>query len=117
MLGRALMALGDRAAASEAAGSAERSFDDMGAVPWARLAASRRSLATVDSDRVLTDTDRQLIGLVAEGRRNREIASALHMSLSSVEGHLTRLYRMLSVRSRTELLRKIRDGGPIDEQQ
>jgi DNA-binding CsgD family transcriptional regulator len=38
-----------------------------------------------------------------KGLANKEIAAALHMSVHTVEGHLTRIYRKLGVRSRTEL--------------
>ena len=45
-----------------------------------------------------------------EGRRNREIAAALLMSTATVEAHLTRIYRKLEIRSRTELARLVADG-------
>lgn len=116
MLARAMAALGDPTAAAEAAGSAAAAFDGMGAASWARLAASRHAPPrSATGARALTETDEKVIDLVAEGLRNREIASALFMSLSSVEAHLTRIYRLLGVRSRTGLLRKIRDEGVIDE--
>ena len=48
-----------------------------------------------------------MAALVAEGRTNREIASALFLSERTVGGHLTRIYSKLEVRSRTELARKL----------
>jgi DNA-binding CsgD family transcriptional regulator len=48
--------------------------------------------------------------LVAEGRRNREIAATLLMSIATVEAHLTRIYRKLEIRSRTELARLVAEG-------
>lgn len=41
--------------------------------------------------------------LVALGRRNDEVAQELGVSNKTVEAHLTRIYRKLGVRSRTEL--------------
>ena len=41
--------------------------------------------------------------LVALGRRNQEVAGALGIGAKAVEAHLTRVYRKLGVRSRTEL--------------
>jgi DNA-binding CsgD family transcriptional regulator len=37
--------------------------------------------------------------------RNREIGARLFMSVASVEAHLTRIYRKLGIRSRSELVR------------
>lgn len=44
---------------------------------------------------------------VALGRSNREIAQALHLSVKTVEGTLTRSYRKLGVRSRTQLTARV----------
>ena len=41
--------------------------------------------------------------LAADGLANKEIAATLHMSVHTVEAHLTRIYRKLGVRSRAAL--------------
>ena len=41
---------------------------------------------------------------------NREIGQLLFMSASTVEGHLTRTYRKLAIRSRSELARLMAEG-------
>jgi DNA-binding CsgD family transcriptional regulator len=51
----------------------------------------------------LTRTERLIIAEVAQGRTNREIAERLGMRPKTVEWNLTRIYRKLGVRSRTEL--------------
>jgi DNA-binding CsgD family transcriptional regulator len=51
----------------------------------------------------LTGTESQISALVAAGRSNREIAGELFISVSTVEAHLTRIYRKLGLRRRTEL--------------
>jgi LuxR family maltose regulon positive regulatory protein len=51
----------------------------------------------------LTPTQTQVAELVAGGRRNDEIASELGVHTKTVEWHLSRMYRKLGVRSRTEL--------------
>jgi DNA-binding NarL/FixJ family response regulator len=45
--------------------------------------------------------------LAASGRSNKEIAAELYMGVSTVEAHLSRVYRKLGIRSRTELAGRI----------
>ena len=47
-----------------------------------------------------------MAALVAEGRTNKEVAAALFLTESTVEFHLTHVYRKLGVRSRAELARR-----------
>jgi DNA-binding CsgD family transcriptional regulator len=51
----------------------------------------------------LTETERRIIAEVADGRTNDEIAQRLLMRPKTVEWNLTKIYRKLNVRSRTEL--------------
>ena len=51
----------------------------------------------------LTERERRVMELVAAGRTNHEIAKLLGMSPKTVELNLTKIYRKLKVRSRTEL--------------
>jgi DNA-binding CsgD family transcriptional regulator len=53
----------------------------------------------------LTEAERRIATLVAEGRPNREVAAALFLTEHSVEATLTRIYRKLGVRSRAALAR------------
>jgi DNA-binding NarL/FixJ family response regulator len=48
--------------------------------------------------------------LVATGQTNREAAAQLFTTVATVEAHLTRIYRKLGVRSRTELACCVADG-------
>ena len=48
--------------------------------------------------------------LAASGLTNREIASAAFMSEKTVEANLSRVYRKLGLRSRTELARRLADA-------
>ena len=50
--------------------------------------------------------------LAAQGRTNREIAAELYMGVSTVESHLSRVYRKVGIRSRTELSGRI--GTPVE---
>jgi DNA-binding CsgD family transcriptional regulator len=55
----------------------------------------------------LTETERRVAELVGSGRSNQETAAELFMSVKTVEANLTRIYRKLSVRSRTELANRL----------
>jgi DNA-binding CsgD family transcriptional regulator len=58
----------------------------------------------------LTPTEQRIADLVVAGRGNREIADALFLSPRTVEANLTRIYRKVGVRSRTELVRRVGGG-------
>jgi len=50
----------------------------------------------------LTDREREILALLAEGLSNKAIAARLYLSVRTVEGHLASLYNRLGVHSRTE---------------
>jgi DNA-binding NarL/FixJ family response regulator len=84
----------------------------MGAELWAARAAEELERAAPGrAAGELTATESRIARLVAEGRKNREIGEALFLSVATVEGHLTRLYRKLGIRSRSELTRLVADGS------
>ena len=52
----------------------------------------------------LTIEEQKVAELVLAGRRNREIAAELFISVRSVESRLTAIYRKVGVRSRSQLV-------------
>ena len=102
--GRAHRRAGQRQAALACFSSAHDALTELGATPWARRArlegAPPPAIGAADA---LTATETRVAELVAAGRRNREVAGELFVSVATVEAHLTRIYRKLGVRSRTEL--------------
>ena len=82
-------------------------FERLGASVWADQA--RHELGRIGgrapSAGVLTSSEEQVAVLVAEGFTNREAARSLHLSEHTVEGHLSRIYAKLGIRSRSELAR------------
>ena len=50
----------------------------------------------------LTEREREIMGLVAQGLRNRQIAAALFLSEKTVKNHINHIYRKLQVRDRDE---------------
>lgn len=52
----------------------------------------------------LTDREREILDLLAQGLSNKAIASQLYLSVRTVEGHLANIYSRLGVHSRTEAM-------------
>jgi DNA-binding CsgD family transcriptional regulator len=95
-----------RRAARETIEAALEGFEDCGAAGWAENA--RSELGTIGGRRRiegLTPAEGRIAALVAEGRTNREVAAALFLTEHTVATTLTRVYRKLGIRSRTELAR------------
>jgi DNA-binding CsgD family transcriptional regulator len=93
-------------------------FERLGAPLWQSLVIDELSrLGThatpLGTGPVLTAAEQRVADLVAEGHTNSEIAAELFMGRRTVEAHLSRVYRKLGVRSRTELCRQqISNGLP-----
>ena len=110
--GEALRRAGERRRAAEKLENAAAIFTGLGASLWVQQAEKelRRARPRPRRDGELTNAERQVAALVAEGRANREVAAQLFTTVATVEAHLTRIYRKLGVRSRTELARHVADG-------
>ncbi|KUI27377.1 LuxR family transcriptional regulator [Mycobacterium sp. IS-1742] len=81
-------------------------FDRIGAELWARQArAELAGLTGRQTAAGLADSERRFADLAAQGMTNREIAAALFVSEKTVEANLSRVYRRLGIRSRSELAR------------
>ncbi|MER5851639.1 AAA family ATPase [Streptomyces sp. NPDC002012] len=63
----------------------------------------------------LTGSERRVAALAVMGCTNREIASKLHITASTVEQHLTRVYRKLKVKRRKDLPVDLRSDVVKDE--
>jgi ATP/maltotriose-dependent transcriptional regulator MalT len=99
-LGTTRRQAGQKKAAREALEQALAIFDELGARLWAEKA--RRELRRISGRRAaaddLTETELRVAELAARGRSNKEIAAELFMGTSTVEMHLSRVYRKLGVR-------------------
>jgi DNA-binding CsgD family transcriptional regulator len=56
-----------------------------------------------DADEILTKREREILGLLAQGHTNREVATQLFLSVRTVEWHRARIQWKLGVQSRAEL--------------
>jgi len=57
-----------------------------------------------DSYDLLTDREREILQLVAEGRQNKEVARLLNVSLTTVETHRTHILQKLGLHSIPDLI-------------
>ena len=102
-------------AAREALEQALAIFEELGARLWAEKARAelRRISGRAPASDELTETERRVAELAARARSNKQIAAELYMGVSTVEMHLSRVYRKLGIRSRTGLAGRI--APPSDE--
>ncbi|MBB5916008.1 DNA-binding CsgD family transcriptional regulator [Nocardia transvalensis] len=84
--------------------AAVRLGQQCGAEPLVRRLVGQPRMQTLEAvTQTLTAAEQRVAELASSGLRNREIAGALGITTSTVEQHLTRVYRKLQVRRRTEL--------------
>ncbi|RNG19445.1 AAA family ATPase [Streptomyces botrytidirepellens] len=76
-----------------------------------RSIGTRGGAGSGESDRTdqggfggLSESERRVAMLAAQGYANREIADRLFITVSTVEQHLTRVYRKMGIRNREQLL-------------
>lgn len=63
-----------------------------------------QKLVTVVNSDSLTEREAEVLDLLAKGKSNKEIATALHISAYTVKAHLRGVYTKLNVISRTEAI-------------
>ena len=119
-VGRSLLALGSaqrrRGHKADARATLERAasvLDEAGAAIWCERA--RRELGRIGGRAApagahLSATEARIAELVAAGHSNAEVAAVLHVSRKTVEWNLSKIYRKLGVRSRTELAARGKSG-------
>ncbi len=125
-LGEAEMLSGDRGAATTSLAEAAAIADRLGATPLAAAVRGlgRRARLRIEAGRTpdekrhaeakaepvassietfgLTVRETEVLGLLAEGRTNRQIAAALFISLNTVGVHVSNILGKLNASSRTE---------------
>lgn len=122
-LGHAHQALGGRSRARQARRRALRLATECRAEPLRRALALSEvprdgdvtpypPEASYETSPLLSDAEHRVASLAAEGYLNREIAGLLGVTVSTVEQHLTRIYRKLGVDGRAGLAERLRSRAP-----
>ena len=115
--GRSLLALGtvrrrlqQKLAARETLEEARLVLDRLGARIWtARAEAELRRIGgrRNPAGSALSEMETHIAALVSSGQTNSEVAVALQISRKTVEWNLSKIYRKVGVRSRTELAARL----------
>jgi ATP/maltotriose-dependent transcriptional regulator MalT len=75
--------------------------------------AAGRLVAHERLDDPLSEREREVLGLLASGKTNSEVAGDLFVSVGTVKSHTGNIYRKLGARNRTEALARARELGLI----
>jgi DNA-binding CsgD family transcriptional regulator len=109
-LSHSLAALGERDKARLIGQQADRVGERCHAEPLRKSVADTfvngfTAVSADEDQNALSPAEYRVASMAALGYTNREIAKRAHITISTVEQHLTRIYRKLGVRSRNELPR------------
>jgi DNA-binding CsgD family transcriptional regulator len=124
--GRTLLHLGrlhrrrnERQRAQQLLAQAVAVFESAGALGWAVVGHDElsRALGRRGSAQHLTPTEEKICELAMSGMRNTEIAAQMFLSGKTVEANLSRAYRKLGIRSRTELASALPSAGAAEGSQ
>ena len=74
-------------------------------LPLPRVSSDRITWASASVRRALTAREREVLQKLAEGRSNKEVAAALHISVNTVETHRARIMSKLDLHSMGDLVR------------
>ena len=119
-----LEAMGDRIAAADAAAHSSLVFRRKARVGPALTAGGRAERLIAECGAVtpatqaaavplpLTDREREIAVLIAQGLSNSEIAEALTLSVRTIEGHIYRSCSRVGMTTRTELAQLVSDFAP-----
>jgi DNA-binding NarL/FixJ family response regulator len=73
--------------------------------------AAPRAMATPDPFPELTDRENEILELIAQGRRNPEIASRLGITDKTVRNHVATVFSKLRVADRSQAIVRAREAG------
>lgn len=100
LIGHALQQLGDDDSAELELDAAHATFSDLGATPDLAKMEELSRTRPPESPGGLTSRETEVLALIAAGRSNRQIASALVISERTVARHVSNIFAKLDVSSR-----------------
>ena len=77
-----------------------------------RVSRGGRHQGSATGSNELSPREREIAELVAEGRKNREIAATLFLSEKTVENHLSKVYAKLGISGRAAVGSRLASGKP-----
>jgi DNA-binding NarL/FixJ family response regulator len=77
-----------------------------------RAAVARKSSDVINAVR-MTERERAVFDLIADGLSNKEIAQRLHLATNTVKGHVHNILEKLALHTRLQIAAYARSGGPI----
>ena len=122
--GMLLLSAGDREGALDQLDDAWDIYDQIGALaPRARVQRLMREAGvrrakwvrdrTESDNESLTDAERRVATLIANGHTNKSTAKSLGISINTVGTHLRSIFAKLGIQSRVQLANTLRDLGEI----
>jgi DNA-binding NarL/FixJ family response regulator len=73
--------------------------------------AATRSARPIEAFPELTEREREVLALMAQGRSNEEIAARLVLSLKTVRNHVSNIFTKLQVSDRVQAILRAREEG------
>ena len=102
---------GEMLRAIRAVGSGEAIFSPAIAVRLMEFFGSMRPMPAPQIFPELSDREREVLALIAQGYKNMEIAERLILSPKTVRNHITNILSKLQVADRTEAIIRAREAG------
>jgi DNA-binding NarL/FixJ family response regulator len=75
------------------------------------FSAPKPLAAPVEALPELTDREREILDLIAQGRKNAEIARRLFLSPKTVRNHISHIFTKLQIADRTQAILRAREAG------
>ena len=97
--------------AIRAVGNGEAIFSPAVAVRLANFFANIRPASSPQVFPELSDREREILDLIARGRKNAEIAKHLYLSPKTVRNHVSNILSKLQVADRTQAIIRAREAG------
>ena len=94
-----------------AIGSGEAILSPAIAIRLTSYFAGMRPEASPQVSPELSDREREILDLIAQGRKNPEIAKELYLSSKTVRNHVSNIVHKLQVADRTEAIIRAREAG------